>query len=254
MAAPQTRPRRAEALPAAVQCRGHATGRARVTHTGTIFIVDDDRNIREVMRAVLEIVGHTVLDFASGEAFLADYKAGSDGCLLIDAYLPGMGGMDLLLHLRAAGDGLPAIMITGSSDVPMAVRAMKAGAADFIEKPIGAGDLVAGIERALERSRDARTLLAWQDSAAERIADLTLRQRQIMEMVLAGHPSKNIAADLGISQRTVENHRASIMKTTETKSLPALARLALAAAVAAESKATPAGSSAPVRPPPAVAE
>ena len=212
-----------------------------------IFIVDDDCNIRDVVRKLLEDNGRRVRDFASGEAFLADYQSGSDGCLLIDAYLPGMGGLELLLHLRSAGDLLPTIMITGSSDVPMAVAAMKAGAADFIEKPIAAADLLASIERALEQSRDSSKRIAWQDSAAEHIADLTPRQHQIMDLVLAGHPSKNIAADLGISQRTVENHRASIMRTTGTKSLPALARLALAAAVARGCKAISAATSAPTR-------
>jgi two-component system CheB/CheR fusion protein len=112
----------------------------------------------------------------------------------------------------------------------MAVRAMKAGASDFIEKPIGNDELIASIERALERSRDSNKLLQWRESAATQLAGLTARQRDVMERVLAGHPSKNIAADLGISQRTVENHRASIMKRTGSKSLPALARLALVAA------------------------
>ncbi len=197
--------------------------------THAIFIVDDDRTIRDTVRMLLEEQGHLVHDFATGEAFLAAYTPGSDGCLLIDAYLPGMSGLQLLQQIRSTGDQLPAIMITGSSDVAMAVFAMKAGAADFIEKPIAAVDLIASIDRALERSRDSCKLLAWQASAAGHIADLTPRQHQIMDLVLAGHPSKNIAADLGISQRTVENHRASIMKTTGTKSLPALARLALAA-------------------------
>jgi two-component system CheB/CheR fusion protein len=197
-----------------------------------IFLVDDDRNIRETVRTLLEDDGRTVSDFASGEAFLAAYAPLSDGCLLIDAYLPGMGGLELLQRLRAKGDPLPAIMITGSSDVPMAVQAMKAGAADFIEKPIAPLDLLAGIDRALERSRDTSKLKAWHAQAAEHMAGLTARQHQIMDLVLTGQPSKNIAADLGISQRTVENHRASIMRKTGTKSLPALARLALAATVA----------------------
>jgi two-component system CheB/CheR fusion protein len=201
----------------------------RAEGTYTIFIVDDDRNIRDTIRLLLENDGRLVHDFATGEAFLAAYTPGSGGCLLIDAYLPGMSGLQLLQQLRSKGDPLPAIMITGSSDVAMAVFAMKAGAADFIEKPIGALDLIASIDRALERSRDSCKLLAWQASAAGHIADLTPRQHQIMDLVLAGHPSKNIAADLGISQRTVENHRASIMRTTGTRSLPALARLALAA-------------------------
>jgi len=107
---------------------------------------------------------------------------------------------------------------------------MKAGASDFIEKPIGKDELITSIERALERSRDSNKLLEWRESAVAHLAGLTARQRDVMERVLAGHPSKNIAADLGISQRTVENHRASIMKRTGSKSLPALARLALVAA------------------------
>ena len=128
------------------------------------------------------------------------------------------------------GSLLEAILHTGNSDVPMAVQAMKAGALDFIEKPFGHGELRASIARALDQSRDSNKLLAWRESAANHIAALTPRQRQIMNLVLAGHLSKNIAADLGISQRTVETHRASIMKKTCVKSLPALARLALAAA------------------------
>ena len=125
---------------------------------------------------------------------------------------------------------LPAIIITGDGDVPMAVQAMKSGACDFVEKPIGRGELLDCIDRALEQSRDSNKLSAWRESAADQIAVLTSREREIMDLVLVGHPSKNIAADLGISQRTVENHRASIMKKTGVKSLPALARLALAAA------------------------
>jgi two-component system CheB/CheR fusion protein len=107
---------------------------------------------------------------------------------------------------------------------------MKSGASDFIEKPIARDELLAGVERALEQSQDASKRSAWRKNASARINKLTPRQRQIMEMVLAGHPSKTIAADLGLSQRTVENHRAQIMRKTNTKSLPALARLALAAA------------------------
>ena len=155
---------------------------------------------------------------------------GHEACLVIDAYLPGMDGFELLSRLSDAGDCLPAIMITGNSDVPMAIRAMKAGVSDFIEKPISRDELLASVGRALEQSRDSSKLSARREDAARHVAGLTPRQHQIMELVLAGHPSKNIAADLGISQRTVENHRASIMKKTGAKSVPALARLALAAA------------------------
>ncbi|MFM9940781.1 MAG: chemotaxis protein CheB [Hyphomicrobiaceae bacterium] len=202
---------------------------ARHEGTSVIFVVDDDDQLRQSVRAVLEDDGRTVEDFTTCEAFLAAYRPGGDSCLLIDAYLPGMSGLELLQRLRADGRMLPAIMITGNSDVPMAVQAMKAGAFDFVEKPVGREALLACIERALEQSRDGSKLSSWRASAAEHVAKLTSRERQIMALVLAGHPSKNIAADLGISQRTVENHRASIMKKTGVKSLPELARLALAA-------------------------
>ena len=183
---------------------------------------------------MLEDDGRVVETYPSCEAFLAAFRPGQSACLLIDAYLPGMSGLELLQKLHDDGHRLPSIMITGNSDVSMAVEAMKAGALDFIEKPIGREELIASIERALELSQDSSKLQEWRESAATHLAGLTPRQREVMERVLAGHPSKNIAADLGISQRTVENHRASIMKRTGSKSLPALARLALVAAGGAE--------------------
>lgn len=195
----------------------------------TIFVVDDDRRVCEAIRAVLELDGHDVETFMTGEALLEAYTGGRQGCILIDAYLPGISGIALLHKLRDAGHRLPAVMITGSSDVPMAVEAMKAGAMDFIEKPVGRVELLAIVERALEQSRDSGKLSAWRESAASQISTLTPRQHEIMTLVLAGHPNKNIAADLHISQRTVENHRALIMKKTGAASVPALTRLALAA-------------------------
>jgi two-component system CheB/CheR fusion protein len=195
-----------------------------------IFVVDDDRAVREAIRDALEYEGRSVQTYSTCEAFIEAYRPGHEACLLIDAYLPGMNGLELLRWLGHSGHRLPAIMITGDSDVPMAVQAMKAGAWDFIEKPIGHRELLESIENALGQSRNSSKLLASQETAAGAIAGLTPRQRQIMELVLAGHPSKNISADLGISQRTVENHRASIMEKTGSRSLPALARLAFAAA------------------------
>jgi two-component system, chemotaxis family, CheB/CheR fusion protein len=195
-----------------------------------IFVVDDDDQVRGTIREVLEDDGRLVEDHATCEGFLAAYHPGREACLVVDAYLPGMGGMELLQRLREAGHDLPAIMITGNSDVHMAVQAMKAGASDFIEKPITRDELLGCVGRALEQSRDSSKLAARQEDAAQHVAGLTSRQRQIMDLVLAGHPSKNIAADLRISQRTVENHRASIMKKMGTRSLPALARLAVVAA------------------------
>ena len=140
-----------------------------------------------------------------------------------------MSGLDLLGKINIDGHRPPAIMITGNSDVAVAVAAMQAGAIDFIEKPVGRDELLAAVDRALELGQDSVKLVARQEEAAGHLAQLTARQREIMVMVLAGHPSKNIAADLNISQRTVENHRAEIMKRTGAKSLPALARLAISA-------------------------
>jgi two-component system, chemotaxis family, CheB/CheR fusion protein len=218
------------ALPAPV---GRSLSSARAVGSSErpqVFVVDDDGAVREAIRDVLEYDGRSVQAYSTCEAFIEAYRSGGGACLLIDAYLPGMNGLELLRWLGHSGHRLPAIMITGNSDVPMAVQAMKAGAWDFIEKPIGHRELLISVENALEQSRNSSYLLASQENAASAIAGLTPRQRQIMELVLAGHPSKNISADLGISQRTVENHRASIMEKTGSKSLPALARLSFAAA------------------------
>jgi two-component system CheB/CheR fusion protein len=194
----------------------------------TVMVVDDDDHIREALSLILQAEGWAVQTYSRCEAFLAAYRPGGRVCLLIDAFLPGMSGQALLERLRAQGDRVAAVMITGDADVRGAVAAMKAGASDFIEKPVGAADLCASIRRALDQSQDLTKLTAARAAAAEQLAALTPRQREILDMVVAGHPSKNIAADLGISQRTVENHRAAIMHKTGSTSLPALARLALA--------------------------
>ena len=168
--------------------------------------------------------------YASGEAFLAVDRPDRKGCLVTDALMPGMGGIALLERLKAENRGLPAIMITGHGDIAMAIQAMKAGAADFLEKPIRPDELLASIGRALERIRDSGKLLEWRKTAAERLARLTPRERDIMDLVVQGRPNKIIAHDLGISQRTVENHRSAVMKRTGVASLPDLIRLVMAAA------------------------
>ena len=212
------------ARPAAV-----APVRAAAKAGSAVHVIDDDAGVRAAIQLVLEQEGYQVCSYESAEEFLEMGGQLLEGCLLVDAYLPGLSGLELLARLGAHLQVLPAIMITGQSDVALAVQAMKGGAIDFIDKPVSAAALVAVVALALERGRDATKMVAWHQDAAKHIAALTARQRQIMDMVLAGHPSKNIAADLGISQRTVENHRASIMRRTGVKSLPALARLALAA-------------------------
>ena len=214
-------------IPTTIPVFAEATGS---TEKPLVYVVDDDLFVRDHLRTVLEAEGWVVKDFGTTEAFLEFYSPGREACLLIDAYLPGMSGIEALEALQKERNPMPAIMMTGQSDVGLAVAAMKSGAMDFFEKPVGRRELLRVINRALELSRDRTKLIAWRAAAASQIADLTQRQRQIMELVLAGHPSKNIAADLGISQRTVENHRAAIMKRTGAKSLPELARLAVAAA------------------------
>ncbi len=194
-----------------------------------IHLVDDDGPLRAALRLALEAEGHAVAEHGSAEAFLESYQPGTAACLLLDGKLPGISGVALLARLRAGGDAVPAILMTGFSDVQSAVAAMRAGASDFIEKPMHAAALLGCIARAMERATDHGKLAAWHEDAAQRIALLTPRQHAVMQRVLAGEPSKNIASDLGISQRTVEAHRAAIMRRTGATSLPALARLAVAA-------------------------
>ena len=196
---------------------------------GEIFVVDDDEAVCAAIRSVLEEDGRTVLSFPSGAEFLAARRPGPRQCLLLDATLPGMDGFALLARLREDGHALATVMITGQGDVPMAVQAMKLGVLDFLQKPIARDELLASVGHALGLADDAGKRDAWRADARSRAESLTARQRQIMQRILAGEPNKNIAADLDISQRTVENHRAAIMQRMGAASLPALARLALAA-------------------------
>jgi two-component system CheB/CheR fusion protein len=192
-------------------------------------VIDDDRAIREGMRELLAEVGYSVEVFADGAAFFQTTLP-YHGCVLVDAVMPIMSGIEIIEKLRAAGQMIPAIVVTGRGDVGMAVKAMKAGAIDFIEKPANPEGLLAIVAHALSSARGAEMQSATHAAAEISIAGLSPRQRQILELVLEGLPSKNIAADLGISQRTVDNHRAAIMKKTGSKTLSALIRVAIAAA------------------------
>jgi two-component system CheB/CheR fusion protein len=206
----------------------HSAHRQRPANTSVVYVVDSDSVMRDMVRQILQAEDYRVYDFPTCEAFLDAYAPEERACLLLDARLPGMNGVDALRALRQRGDLVPTI-ISGSGDIALAVDAMKAGAWDFIEKPFDRHEMLDTLNRALGRSQLDHKILAGRQEAIDYIATLTARQRQIMDMVLAGHPSKNIAVDLGISQRTVENHRASIMARTHSRSIPALARLALAA-------------------------
>jgi len=179
---------------------------------------------------MLEAVGLRVEAFANCDLFLRASTSCGPACLIIDSNLPGMSGLKLLRILSNRGQALPVIVVAGLSEVQTEVDALKAGVVDFLEKPIGYEVLVAGIERALVRWRELEQFNLNHEAAADRLLKLTPRQRQVMDPILGRHPSKNIAADIGVSQRTVESHRAEVMRKTGARSMPALARLAGAAA------------------------
>jgi two-component system CheB/CheR fusion protein len=194
----------------------------------TIFVVDDENPIREAMRELLQEEGWAVEVYSSGEVFLEAYRPGREGCLVVDARMPRMSGLELLQRLKVQDGGLPAIMITAHADIRLAVRAMKAGAMAFLEKPLQYDELIVNIERALELTRNSAALSSLRAAAARRIADLTLRERQVVEMVVDGNPNKQIAYVLGISQRTVETHRATAMKKLGARTLSELIHLTIA--------------------------
>ena len=193
----------------------------------TIFVVDDEGSVREAMRGLLQEEGWLVEVYSSGEAFLEAYDPSREGCLVVDARMPRMSGLDLLEQLKSAGSAPPAIMITGHADIRLAVRAMKAGAMAFLEKPVQYDELVVNIERAMELTRNSAALSSLRAAAARRIAGLTSRERQVVGMVVEGNPNKQIAYVLGISQRTVETHRATAMKKVGARTLSELIHLTI---------------------------
>jgi len=207
---------------------------ASLNASHVILVVDSDPDTCEGLRGVVGQWGWQVEGFPSSDAFLsadpAKQPGRRDACVLIDADLRGgLSGLDLLRWLGQSDRRLPAIMMGRGSDIPIAVAAMKAGAMDFLQKPVCGQAAFASIGRALEWSQAVGKADAWHEGATSSMAGLTPRQHQILALVLAGQPSKSIAASLGISQRTVENHRSAIMRKTGARSLPGLTRLALAA-------------------------
>ncbi len=194
-----------------------------------IWIVDDDLNVRESMGYFLSSSGYKAALYESCEHFLEACTPDNSGCLLVDAMLPGMSGLDLLRHLKENNYRVLPIMITGHKDVSLAVQAMKAGAADFVEKPVKPDALLIAVEKVLKKAQNASSSFADREAALIKLAHLSVREKEIMHLIFAGHQSKNIAADLGISRRTVETHRANIMKKTGVRTLSELLKLALAA-------------------------
>jgi two-component system response regulator FixJ len=197
----------------------------------TIFVVDDDFDVRDSLKALLESADYAVRDFESARKVLAASDLASAGCLIADIRMPDMDGLALQEELGKRQVGVPVIMMTGHGDVPLAVRAMKAGAVDFIEKPYDDGLLLNAVQRALELGGKRRNQAALTQTANDRIALLTAREREVLECLVAGRANKVIAYELNISPRTVEIHRAHVMEKMQARSLSDLVRMALAAGV-----------------------
>ena len=195
----------------------------------TIFVVDDDEAVRDSLKILLSAAGYAAELFPSARAFLEGNGGAKAGCLLADLRMPDMDGLELQEELLRRKTGLPVIIMTGHGDVPLAVRAMKAGAVDFLEKPFNRAQLLASIEKALQRSEVVTESNAEAETAQARVAELTDRERDVFDLLVAGHQSKVIANKLSISPRTVQVHRGRVMHKLNVQSLQDLVRLALAA-------------------------
>ena len=192
-----------------------------------VFIVDDDREVRDALQLLMESVGLEGACFGSAPEFLDRFDPQRSGCILLDVRMPGMSGLDL--QERLAGERLcpPIIIITGHGDVPMAVRAVQAGAMNFIEKPFNDQALLDSVHRAIEEDAKQRGEVSRLAEIEERYEKLTPREREVLELVIAGRRNKLIAAELGVSQSTVEAHRAKVMEKMEAATLSELMRMML---------------------------
>jgi len=195
----------------------------------TVFVVDDDDAVRNSLQMLLKTLDLPTESFASAQEFLAAFDPGRGGCLVLDVRMPGMNGLHLQEELNARGALLPIIFITGHGDVPMAVEAMQHGAMDFLQKPFRDRELMDRITKALEKDRAGRQLLGDRERIRARLAQLTPREYQVMSLVTQGKANKAIAANLNMSQRTVEIHRARIMEKMSANSLAHLVRMVIEA-------------------------
>ena len=194
----------------------------------TVHVVDDDPAVRDSLRVLLESVGFAVRTHDSAQAFLA-LAPELRGCVLTDVRMPDIDGLELQQRLSECGAPLAVVVMTGRGDVPVAVRAMKAGAVDFLEKPFNDQELLDAVRRALEQSQQLREAESAAASATARLAALTPREREVFDLLVAGRPTKAIAKQLGASPRTIEVHRGRVFEKLGVHSLPDLVRLMLAA-------------------------
>jgi two-component system response regulator FixJ len=192
-----------------------------------VFIVDDDEAVRNSLRLLVKSVGLTATALASAQEFLASYDPLQPGCLVLDVRMPGMSGLELQQRLNLRGAVIPVIFITGHGDVPMAVAAMQQGAFDFLQKPFRDQDLMDRIQRALEKDRGNRAELGARSRIREQHETLTPREREVLALVTSGKANKVMAADLGLSQRTIEIHRARVMEKMGASSLAQLVRMVM---------------------------
>lgn len=195
----------------------------------TVFVVDDDAAIRFAMQALMDSVNLKHEIFASGDEFLEKVSDQRAGCLVLDIRMPGLGGLELQEELNRRGSALPIIFITGHGDVPMAVDAMQHGAVDFIQKPFRDQDLLDRVREALITDEERREEQHKHAVVAERLARLTNREREVFDLVVTGKPNKVIAYELGVSQRTVEIHRARVMEKMQARSLADLVKMHMTA-------------------------
>jgi len=194
----------------------------------TVYIVDDDQAIRHAMELLMRSVGLDYEIFHSADDFLSNHTNDRAGCLVLDIRMPGLGGLELQEKLNTTGSTLPIIFITGHGDVPMAVEAMQKGAVDFIQKPFRDQELLDRVSEALKTDQKRRSAREEKAEVLARIEKLTNRERQVLDLVVTGKPNKVIAYELGVSQRTVEIHRARVMEKMRAKSLADLVRMQLA--------------------------
>jgi two-component system response regulator FixJ len=193
----------------------------------TVFIVDDDEPVRDSLKMLMRSVGLSAETFAGAAEFLEAYDPDRPGCLVLDIRMPGMSGMELQDKLNEIHAILPIIFITGHGDVPMAVKAIQYGAADFIQKPFRDQDLLDRINKAIEQDASNRSQLLETRDIEERLSNLTPREKEVLELIVDGRPNKVIAADLEVSQRTVEIHRARVMDKMRASSLAHLVRMVM---------------------------